>query len=296
MLALRRAVGHWHSLVPPPDPTTLPLSATAGQVLAQLREKGACFFLDLVGDSALAETQVEQALSELVAWGLVSCDSFAGLRALVTPARARVGSRRRRARLDEAGRWALLRPPAPDPGGGRAEAEAVEHIAGTLLRRYGVVMRKVLERESGLPPWRELLYVYRRLEARGEIRGGRFVAGFSGEQFALPEAIGALRGARREPRRGDILEVAAADPLNLTGIITPGERVAARLAHVVLYRDGVPVGVKSGRQMQWLIDVPPEPARAGKPERRPSTAPSQSRKRRTPKTSSRQPVLGLDLP
>ena len=125
---------------------------------------------------------------------------------------------------------------------GRPRAEAVEHAARALLGRYGVVFWRLLEREAGwLPPWRELLRVYRRMEARGEIRGGRFVSGFSGEQFALPEAIGLLRETRRKPASGELVSLSGADPLNLAGILTPGPKLPALTGNRVLYRDGLPV-------------------------------------------------------
>ena len=125
-------------------------------------------------------------------------------------------------------------------------------VARTLLRRYGVVLRRIVERETELPPWRELLRAYRRLEARGDIRGGRFVAGFSGEQYALPEAVEALRAARRAEKSGALVSVSAADPLNLVGIVTPGERVPAIASNRVLYRDGVPVARKVGGRVEIL--------------------------------------------
>jgi len=138
---------------------------------------------------------------------------------LITPQRAHP----RRRRIEDAGRWVLLRDVgAPEP-------DAAEHVAHALLRRYGVVFHKVLEREIALPPWRELLRVYWRLEARGELRGGRFIEGFAGEQFALPEAVGLLRELRRHPRAVAPVRIAASDPLNLTGILLPGARVAGRL-------------------------------------------------------------------
>ena len=114
-------------------------------------------------------------------------------------------------------------------------------MARVLLRRYGVVFRKLLEREDRLPPWRDLLYVYRRMEARGELRGGRFVQGFAGEQYALPDAVAALREIRNQPKHGDLITLSAADPLNLSGLITPGPRVAAHPSQRLLYRDGVPI-------------------------------------------------------
>jgi len=121
-----------------------------------------------------------------------------------------------------------------------------------LLRRYGVVFRKLLERESNLPPWRELLYIYRRLEARGEVRGGRFVQGFSGEQFALPEAVGSLRDARKRPAHDDYIALSAADPLNLAGILTPGMRIPALAGNRILFRDGVPVATLIAGELEAL--------------------------------------------
>jgi ATP-dependent Lhr-like helicase len=193
-------------------------SEAARAVRNALRCEGALFFDDLLEASALTAETLRAALAELVASGAAHADTFAGLRALVTPQRAHP----RRRRIEDAGRWVLLRDVTDPP------PDAVEHIARALLRRYGVVFRKVLEREVALPPWRELLRVYWRLEARGELRGGRFVDGFAGEQFALPEAVGLLRELRRRPRGSATIHVAAADPVNLTGILLPGERIAAR--------------------------------------------------------------------
>ena len=157
---------------------------------------------------------------------------FAGRRALVDPAPRHRGRRPPFA----GGRWSLLRPAAPAAAG----LAPLERLAEQYLHRYGVVLRDLLAREAGAPPWRELLPVYRRLEAQGRIRGGRFVAGSSGEQFALPEAVEALRAARRAERAGERVELSAADPLNLVGVIAPGERVAATLGNRVAFVDGVP--------------------------------------------------------
>ena len=179
-------------------------SAQAQRVVAYIREQGASFFDELVEGTGLLRPQAEAALAELVALGLANADSFGGLRALLMPSDRRrpSGGRRRRGAvfgMEDAGRWALAQRARAAQSG--TQAEAVEHLARILLRRYGVVFWRLLEREAAwLPPWRDLLRVYRRLEARGEIRGGRFVAGFSGEQFALPEAIGMLRETRRKPR------------------------------------------------------------------------------------------------
>ncbi len=221
---------------------------------------GASFFDELVEATGLLAPQVEEALAELVAHGLVNCDSFAGLRALLVPSDRRpafAGARRRRRSaafaMEDAGRWALAR--RARPAGAIGDAEAVEHVARSLLRRYGVVFWRLLEREAAwLPPWRELLRVYRRLEARGEIRGGRFVAGFTGEQYALPDAIAALREARRKPATGALVSLSGADPLNLAGILTPGPKLAALTGHRLLFRDGLPISLLAGGVMQQLDD------------------------------------------
>jgi len=225
-------------------------------VIAAIREHGASFFDELVESTGLLRPQAEEALAELVAQGLVNSDSFSGLRALLVPAGKReTGRRRRRAALfgmEDSGRWALARR-APKQTGPHAKPEAVEHLARSLLRRYGVVFWRLLEREAPwLPPWRELLRVYRTLEARGDIRGGRFVAGFSGEQFALPDAIGMLREVRRKPDTGAWVSLSGADPLNLVGILTPGPKLAALTGNRLLYRDGLPVALLAGGEVQFL--------------------------------------------
>ena len=244
-----------------------PLSAKASAVLAALHEHGASFFDELRRDAHLLGEPTEQALAELVAQGLVTCDSFAGLRALLMPAERRHKLRRRRPGhepIDDAGRWALTRPrprslvQAPLDAPAALAAAHVEHIARVLLRRWGVVFRRLLEREAdALPPWRELHYVYRRLEARGEVRGGRFVSGFSGEQFALPEAAAALRKTARQAG-AERVSISAADPLNLAGIVTPGEKVARLPGNRLLYEGGVPIAVHSGGEVRFLtpLDAP----------------------------------------
>jgi ATP-dependent Lhr-like helicase len=156
--------------------------------------------------------------------------------------------------LEDAGRWSLIR-----QGATRNDAEAIEQVADILLRRYGVVFRKVLEREADwLPPWHALLRVFRRLEAQGKIRGGRFVAGMSGEQYALPDAVSAMRAVRKQEAKGDFVSLSAADPLNLTGIITPGARVPALAKNRVLYRDGVPVATHAAGQSAFIVPMEPE--------------------------------------
>jgi ATP-dependent helicase Lhr and Lhr-like helicase len=252
----RRHASLWTSLSGPPDPADP--SPRAQTVLAFIREHGASFFDELVEGSGLLRQQVEEALAELVGLGLINSDSFAGLRVLLVPADRRkpiAGARRRRRTvpfgMEDAGRWALVR--RPPANGAQDSGEAVEHVARALLNRYGVVFWRLLEREAQwLPPWRELLRVYRRLESRGDIRGGRFVAGFSGEQYALPDAIGMLREARRKPASGTLLSVSGADPLNLVGILTPGPRLAALTGNRLLYRDGLPIALFAAGEVRFL--------------------------------------------
>src|SRR5690606_11182354 len=209
----RPHLGPWAALAPPLDPGLPGLSSRARKVADCLATHGASFFDELLDATGLLRTELEDALAELVARGMAHCDSFAGLRALLVPPSKRPspGRGRRRAAFGgvaDAGRWALVRRPAPHEEAGatarrRPDAEAVEHVARVLLRRYGVVGWRILEREAAwLPPWRELLRVYHRLEARGEVRGGRFIEGLSGEQFALPEAIAPLRRMRNRPLDG----------------------------------------------------------------------------------------------
>jgi len=218
-------------------PATEP-SGPAQDVLAYLRRAGASFVEDIAAGVRRMRLEVEEALCELVTAGLVTGDGFAGLRGLMQTEkrrRPRPGPARPLARLGT-GRWALLASAAA-----RAEDDVTEAKARLYVRRYGVVFRDLLPREPGAPAWRDLLRVYRRLEMRGELRGGRIVGGFVGEQFAAPEALEALRAIRREPADGQVVRVSACDPLNLVGILTPGPRVPAMLGHYVSYRDGVPL-------------------------------------------------------
>ncbi len=262
LLCERQALPHWqeagNTFVEAP-----PLSPKAQAALDSLRTHGASFFSDLLHDTGLIRTEVELALGELVSNGLVTCDSFAGLRGLVTPAEKRNRLRRRlrgaEANVDEAGRWSLTRRPRPNAEAPGALAEPhVEHIARVLLRRYGVVFRKLLEREDGLPPWRELFYVYRRMEARGEISGGRFVSGFSGEQFALNDAAALLRKVANSEAVEEHVSISAADPLNLVGILTPGEKVPRLPGNRVLFENGVPVAVQTGGEVRYLKPLDPK--------------------------------------
>jgi ATP-dependent Lhr-like helicase len=258
----RKSLSLWAPLFPQTDTGQINLTSAADAVYDYLSKRGASFFTDLMDGVSLLESQLEDALGELVACGLVTADSFTGLRALLTPSNKRTNSAMKRKRREavygmaNAGRWSLLaRESNSTNGRSPYDRETVEKIARILLRRYGVVFKRLLERE-GLPlPWRDLLRTYHRLEARGEIRGGRFVSGFSGEQFALPEAIGMLRAIRRAPGEGTLISVSAADPLNLVGIITPGNRVSAFAANRILYRDGVPIATLESGGVRFLVDM-----------------------------------------
>ena len=253
----REALTHWRRLAASGGGASeeLPLSAAAARVGELLTGRGALFFQELVQASGLLRVQTEEALAELVAAGLVTADAFQGLRALITSPSRRRGfhgrGRRRGPSFDAAGRWARLEAAPVEPSGETLRA-AHEHAARSVLRRYGVVCRRVLERESLLPSWRDLLGIFRTWEARGEIRGGRFVAASGGEQFALAGAVEMLRRTRRDPQTDDWVVLSAADPLNLAGILTPGGRVAAVHTHRLLYRDGVPVATLTAAGVRWF--------------------------------------------
>ena len=225
------------------------LSPMAREVATYLERHGASFLADVVRETGLLKVKVEEALWQLVAQGFATGDGIAGLRVLLTPEHKRAGKRRSfrvlsggrsPERVMPVGRWSLWRRPAR---GAAPEGASIEYKARQLLRRYGIVFRDLLARENNLPPWRTLLQLYRRWEARGEIRGGRFVHGFVGEQFALPEALEALRAGRRAPKFEEPIIVAAADPLNLAGILSPGARVSPYSNQIIAYHRGVPIEI-----------------------------------------------------
>jgi ATP-dependent Lhr-like helicase len=224
-----------------------------------LQAHGASFFDEIATGSKLLNAQAEDALAELVAAGLVTSDSFSGLRALLIPQdkKRRMAARGRRIALfglEDAGRWSLIRRTANE-----LDATAVEQVAWILLRRYGVLFRRLLEREADwLPPWHVLLRALRRLEAQGHIRGGRFVAGLPGEQYALPEAVSALRAVRKRAATNQLVSLSAADPLNLVGTLLPGQRVPALTGNRILLRDGVAVAIYVAGQTQFLTSFAPE--------------------------------------
>jgi len=171
------------------------------------------------------------------------------------PSKYKSGRRNGRApfKIEEAGRWNLLQPNGQNT---YDKKQSLEVIARILLRRYGIVFRKLLTQEVMAPPWRELVSIYRVLEARGEIRGGRFVTGVWGEQFALPEVIPQLRSINKQEKSESYVSLSASDPLNLTGVITPGKRIPSIYSNRILYKNGVPIAVKEGKEIKYLIDLP----------------------------------------
>jgi ATP-dependent Lhr-like helicase len=242
-LFLREHADSWHTLRLDRDGAVATLesrlSADARALLDTLRTRGASFLADPVSQSIVGE---------LAAAGLATSDGFAGLRRSVSPSSD--SHRPASNRGGPAGRWSAIAFDA-SPG---ARDRSVEMQAWTFLRRYGVVFRRVLARETNAAPWRELARVYRRLEARGEIRGGRFVSGMSGEQFALPDAVERLREVRRSAPTSGVLVVGAVDPLNLTGIVTSGGRVRAVASSRVAYRNGVPLAAMEGDYLRPLAE------------------------------------------
>jgi ATP-dependent Lhr-like helicase len=264
-LFTRENAAHWCTLSGPAEP--FGFSPDTQLTLETLASKGALFFGELVKQTRLLPSRVERALAELVAQGYVTADSFEGMRALLVPEEKRAPfsatEHRRRHKavtsIEFAGRWSLLRP-LTSPGAHEDQShrdEAIVVFARQLLRRYGLVFRRMIERETLSLTWYELCRTYRRLEAQGEIRGGYFVNGVSGEQFALPEAVGLLRSIRKKPLTGTLRAISAADPLNLAGILTPGSRIAAISAHRILLRDGVPVAaLKAGQVIPMETETP----------------------------------------
>src|SRR5881398_3113940 len=264
----RENLQHW--LVLTRANSEMELSVAGRTLFDTLAAGGSLFFSELVRCSGLLPSQVEEALSQLAALGLVTSDSFDGLRALLVPSNKRptfgrnIGKRRRKtnlASIEFAGRWSLLRTDfASQPSGNGTEssarAAALEQFARVFLHRYGVVFRRLLERESFPVTWYELGRIYRRWEARGEIRGGYFVGGVSGEQFALPEAIGLLRSIRKSSSNRQLITLSAADPLNLQGVLTPGARIAALTANRVLFCDGMPIAALEAGEIRNLYDAP----------------------------------------
>jgi ATP-dependent Lhr-like helicase len=235
----------------PRQAEAVPLRGGAEPVLDRLRSHGASFVHDLASACGMTVDDVHRALGELVAGGYVSSDGAAGLRRVIGATPWSAGAHR----AGPDGRWFALRESGEVP-----RDVAVETLAWTLLHRYGVVFRRVLAREAPGVPWRELVSVYRRLEARGEIRGGRFVSGVAGEQFALADAVERLREMRRSGIDNRLITISAADPLNFTGIITPGDRIRAVQGNRIVYRNGVPIAAMEGNVRKHLAEVEPSVA------------------------------------
>ena len=229
------------------------LLGAQGEVLAHLSQAGASFMQDIVTSTGRLPSDVEDSLWRLAAAGLVTSDGFTAVRGMINgtakkqPRRAPTYGRGLRRRVPSS-RWSLLQ-------GGIGMEDVVEARAWQLLRRYGVVFPELLVRESNAPRWRDLVRVYRRAEARGEIRGGRFVANFVGEQYAIPEAVERLRNIRRTDNDDRFIVLSACDPLNLAGITSPGSRVPALLDNKVVYRNGVPVASVEGGSVQWRDEL-----------------------------------------
>jgi ATP-dependent helicase Lhr and Lhr-like helicase len=264
-----------------PAADTENLSPKAADVLRYLQAVGASFMDDIVLGARRLRAEVEEGLWELVAAGRVTADGFAALRSLLPSAFSPGGGSARRRWYGKwtrqqarsgMGRWSLLRSPlavadpaaATDPtaaGLSTAQDDRLELLARQYVKRWGVVFRDLLRREPQAPPWRDLVRVYRRLEMRGEMRGGRLVGGFVGEQFATPEAVESLRAIRRSPRKGEVLALSACDPLNLVGLITPGARIPTTLANTVVYKDGVPTDEAGHEAAVGEINPYPMPPR-----------------------------------
>jgi ATP-dependent Lhr-like helicase len=249
-LFLRDHAEAWQTLTADDiEPRELSLDKDSRAVLQALRGRGASFLQDLAAATGLDPDALRSAIGALVASGLAVSDGFSGLRALIRAAQGRPASHDRRANF--AGRWTTISigPPTRD------RTARLDIQAWSLLRRYGVVFRRLLTREAAAAPWRELAALYRRLEARGEIRGGRFVSGMSGEQFALPDAVQMLREVRRTRRDGRLLVISAADPLNLSGIVTAAERIRIAGRTRIVYRDGTAVALREGEHIRALTTM-----------------------------------------
>ena len=258
-LVTRKNLALWHINQSRMEDCISRLRPESGKILNEISKRGASFFDDLVRNTGLLNSQVENALTELVARGLVNSDSFTGLRAILTPLNLRPrlhengsATRGRRAvfGMDQSGRWSLLASAEPMP-------DQFE-LAWVLLRRYGIIFRGIVSREPNIPPWRDLVRLFRKLEIRGEVRGGRFVEGVYGEQFALPDALGLLRRIRKEPKEGMTIAISSVDPANLMGSVMPGEKVPYHSRNKVLFRDGLPVAKLVSGEITFLEDFDPE--------------------------------------
>ena len=262
----------WRTIRKPP--ALVQLENRNQRVWQYLSTHGASFFSQIATDLQMLKVELERCIAELVSSGLVTSDSFNGLRALLVPGKFKVTHSRKSKHnvfsIEEAGRWALIEQEQEEESGSKPKSEdkrqksmpiqgdheispdEMMELARVLLRRYGVIFRKLVDREKALPPWRDFVRVFRLMEARGQIRGGRFVTGVWGEQFALKEALVKLRAVVKKPKTGELIKICAADPLNLTGIVTPGGKVSALIHNRILYLDGEPVAVKTGKEVTFI--------------------------------------------
>ncbi|MCB9232524.1 MAG: DEAD/DEAH box helicase [Bacteroidia bacterium] len=258
----RENAGLWRKLAANEGEIPPNLSGNAEKVRQVIEKQGASFFDDIAKGAGLLKTQTEEALAELATWGMVTSDSFTGLRALLTPAQFRPKMDGKSSPtqsifgMEHAGRWTFPGPMDGEPGDEIGQEELIK-VAWVLLKRYGVVFRRLADREKNLPPWRDLVRACRLLEARGQIRGGRFVNGVYGEQFALNEAVGLLRKERKAEKEELLVSISAADPLNLLGILTPDAKVPALTSNRILFRDGEAVALLEGKEVKFLLEIEP---------------------------------------
>ncbi len=238
------------------------LSSGAQKIKQVLEENGASFFADIAAKVRLLNTQVESGISELVAHGLVNSDSFIGLRALLTPAYNKPSENNKRKKqttfsIEHAGRWTLI-PSSTGTEQDKLNFEYLEKLVFIYAKRYGVVFRKILEKESFAPPWRVLVRVLRRLELQGKLRGGRFISGVSGEQFATPETVKQLRQVKNKPGDKTRVVIGAADPLNILGLIIPTEKVSNHTNNRIVFEDGIPIAVLENKEVKFLKEYSKE--------------------------------------
>ncbi len=236
----------------------LSVSADADLIKRDLGNHGASFFDDIVKRTRLLKTQVENGIAELVAGGQITSDNYTGLRALLTPGSHKLNSQRaRRSRtnsygIERAGRWSLI---INETEAAPLDNDQIERLILIYLNRWGVLFKQALEREVFAPPWRILVHALRRMELKGVLRGGRFVAGAVGEQFALPETVDRLRQISKEKKQSKLVTLSAADPLNLLGVILPGKKLARVIGNRVLYRDGLPIAQLEAKEIKYLEEI-----------------------------------------
>lgn len=226
------------------------LRDTTQTIFNNLTQYGASFFDDIVHQARLLKTQVDDALAELVALGKVTNDSFEGLRAFLIPIHKR---KKKRAGFQHTGRWSALQHCKTDE---QLNDEQIEELIYIYLARWGIIFRKILEKEINAPQWRLMLRVLRRLELKGLIRGGRFIAGINGEQFAKTETVTLLRNIAKKEKQAKLISISAADPLNLIGIIIPGNKVSRIASNRILFRDGIPIAVYEANEFLFLEKTP----------------------------------------